>query len=204
MVMLSFLLSALSTLFFATPDDVQVRVQDEHGNPVTNAVVMLPQETAQSTPIKFEWPNVMEQKDLQFHPYVLVVPVGSEVEFPNRDRVRHHVYSFSKGNRFQLKLYGKEESRSVTFEKAGNVAVGCNIHDGMIGFIRVVDTPYAAKTDETGMAVLKGVTDAETQIHVWHPEAKPRKDIVVDRQDADTPQVITLPIKKSRHSAGHH
>ena len=143
-------LALLSAMALASPaygEIVEFKVTDTAGVPLPNAVVMAEMPNQPTTPTSFDWPNEMSQQNVQFDPFVLVVPKGSEVEFPNRDRFRHHVYSFSRGNRFEIELYGREESRFVTFEKAGVVAVGCNIHDGMIGFIRVVDTPYAAKTD---------------------------------------------------------
>src|SRR6185437_15441331 len=111
-------------------------------------------------------------KNLQFDPFVLIVPVGANVSFPNRDPVRHHVYSFSPTHPFELKLYGKDETRSVRFDKAGVVALGCNIHDNMVAFIKVVDTPFAAKTDDKGLAVLKGLPVGQVPVRIWHPYLK--------------------------------
>ena len=111
----------------------------------------------------------MVQRNLKFDPFVLLVPVGGQVSFPNQDTVRHHVYSFSAAKRFELKLYGQGETRSVTFDKAGAAAVGCNIHDGMIGFIKVVDTPFAAKTDAAGNAVIRNVPAGGATMKIWHP-----------------------------------
>ncbi len=75
--------------------------------------------------------------------------VGATVSFPNLDPFRHHVYSFSPAKRFELKLYAKDQTRSVTFDKAGIVAIGCNIHDSMSAFIFVTDTVWTARTDAT-------------------------------------------------------
>ena len=83
----------------------------------------------------------LRQRQHQFHPFVLVVPVGANVSFPNFDPTRHHVYSFSPAKRFELKLFARDQSRSVRFDKPGVVALGCNIHDQMSAFIDVVDTP---------------------------------------------------------------
>ena len=106
-------------------------------------------------------------------------PVGGQVSFPNKDGVRHHVYSFSPAKRFELKLYGRDESRSVRFEKAGVVALGCNIHDSMVAFIKVVDTPYAAKSDASGNVVLRGVPEGAATVRVWHPYMRqPGNEIV--------------------------
>jgi hypothetical protein len=112
---------------------------------------------------------VMSQQNIQFHPFVLIAPVGSDVSFPNRDSVRHHVYSFSAAKKFELKLYGQDQTRSVHFDKPGVVALGCNIHDVMVAFIDVVDTPYAALTDAAGNAVIHGAPGGTVSMTVWQP-----------------------------------
>jgi len=150
--------------------DLTVAVRDRDGKPVSNAVVTVyPNGQPTKGPIKFEWPYRVAQQNIQFTPFVLIVPVGAEVSFPNLDKVRHHVYSFSGGNRFELKLYGHQESRSVRLPEVGAAAIGCNIHDQMVGFIKVVDTAYAAKSDAKGVAVIHGVPDGPVVARVWHP-----------------------------------
>ncbi len=113
----------------------------------------------------------MAQENQQFDPYVLPVQVGTAVEFPNHDSFRHHVYSFSSSKPFELKLFGGTERQVVTFEKEGVVALGCNIHDNMLGYIFVVPTPYFAKTGENGKAVFNLPAGAYT-VKVWHPTQK--------------------------------
>ena len=173
------LLLSLLFLAFSQPSlahELRVKVADATGAPVANAVILV-SAPGVAPPAQFAWPNMMEQKDIAFSPYILVVPVGSEVQFPNRDRVRHHVYSFSKGNRFELKLYGQDETRHLAFDTPGVVAVGCNIHDEMIGYIRVVDTPFAATTDADGEAVLSGLKNPKGKVTVWHPDLARGKDV---------------------------
>ena len=85
--------------------------------------------------------------------------------------MRHHVYSFSTPKKFELKLYGREEARSVTFDRAGVVALGCNIHDSMSGFIIVVDTPYAAQTDAAGRVTFDAAPGA-AKLSLWHPSIR--------------------------------
>jgi plastocyanin len=164
------LLAALAPV--AQAGDVAFLVVDAKNRPVADAVVTAYPPGLKADQIRFSWPQEMVQRNLQFDPFVLVLPVGANVSFPNRDPVRHHVYSFSPTHPFELKLYGKDESRSVRFDKAGVVALGCNIHDGMVAFIKVVDTPFAAKTDDKGQAVLKGLPAGQVQVRVWHPYQK--------------------------------
>ncbi len=171
-------------------------VTDSAGKPVRDAVVMVA--GTSSGPIRFSWPLEMKQENLAFDPFVLIVPVGAEVKFPNLDRVRHHVYSFSKGNKFELKLYGKEEARSVKLEKAGLAAVGCNIHDEMVAYIRVVDTPYAAKTGADGQVTLDLPAGATTAT-VWHPGALPAEAKVTLPAKRTAPVAVTLKVRAHEH-----
>jgi plastocyanin len=163
---------------FAAPawaGDLVVTVTTPDGTPLLDAVVTVPA----AGKLAFPWKLEMAQKDKQFAPFVLVAPVGADVTFPNLDKYRHHVYSFSKGNKFELELYGREEKRTVAFKAAGTAAIGCNIHDQMVGFVRVVDTPFAAKTDASGLAELKAAPDGKTKLTVWHPYAKAKDQVIV-------------------------
>lgn len=160
----------------ASAGDLIVEVRDGTGKPVRDAVVMLRPAGGGGggAPVKASWPMVMAQQNVQFTPYVLIVPVGSSVSFPNKDKVRHHVYSFSTPKRFELKLYGRDESRSITFDKPGAVSLGCNIHDTMIAYIYVTDTPFAAKSGADGVAVVQDAPSGPATLLVWHPTLKSR------------------------------
>jgi len=150
--------------------DFIVTVRGADGKPVPDAVVMVyPNGQPTKGPIKFPWPYRVAQQNIQFDPFVLVVPAGADVAFPNLDKVRHHVYSFSAGNKFEIKLYGHQENRSARMNAAGVAAIGCNIHDQMVGFIRVVDTQYAGKTDAAGVATIQDVPPGAMVAKVWHP-----------------------------------
>ena len=158
------LASLLPGVAQAAPVTIDVRGPD--GTPLADAVVMVDVPGAH---VVQRGPYVMEQKAIAFQPHILVVPVGATVSFPNRDAFRHHVYSFSKAKKFDLKLYGRDETRSVVFDQAGIVALGCNIHDSMSGFIVVSATPYAAKTDRAGRVVLADVPAGAARLRIWSP-----------------------------------
>ena len=153
--------------------DLTVRVTDANGAAVENAVVTFTPNARVTAPIRFSWPYQVAQQNLQFDPYILIVPVGATVRFPNLDRVRHHVYSFSEGARFELELFGRDESRSHQFTQAGIAAVGCNIHDAMQAYIVIVDTPYVGRTPAIGSIVIPGASGAGT-LRVWHPNLRAR------------------------------
>ena len=174
---LAFLASILAGLGLfashATASDLVVQVRTTAGAPVADAVVTVyPAGGGDVGPIHFDWPMRMSQQNIEFHPFVLIVPVGASVAFPNLDNVRHHVYSFSAAHPFELKLYGRDETRTVRFDKAGVVALGCNIHDKMAAFIKVVDTPYAAKTDAAGALMIHGLPAGGATLHLWRPYMK--------------------------------
>jgi plastocyanin len=150
--------------------DLSVIVKNAAGQPVQDAVVTLtPASGVGKAPVKFDGPMRMSQHDLQFDPFVLIVPVGADVAFPNLDKVRHHVYSFSPAKRFELKLYSHDATRSVHFDKPGVVALGCNIHDAMAAFIDVVDTPYAGKTGPDGEVTIHDAPSGQAMLQVWQP-----------------------------------
>ena len=148
---------------------VTIDVRDAAGRPMADSVVMIDTPKKPAGPIKFQWPLVMAQQKIMFTPHVLIVPLGGSVSFPNRDRVRHHVYSVSAAKKFDLKLYGQDETRSVVFDRIGLVALGCNIHDAMSAFIYVVDTPYAAVTNAQGRVVIANVPAGSVTVRLWNP-----------------------------------
>lgn len=164
----------------AAAADLVVTIRDAKGKPVADAVVTAyPGGRTPAGPLKLAGPYKVVQQGMQFSPFVSVVPAGATVAFPNLDSVMHHVYSFSAAHPFEIKLYGKDESRTQTFDKPGVIALGCNIHDQMIAFIKVVDTPYAAKSAADGVARLNGLPDGMSVVHVWHPYMKTKTGEVV-------------------------
>jgi plastocyanin len=148
---------------------LSVRVADSSGRPVRDAVVTLyPAGSAARAP-RSGGRYVVAQKNLQFQPFLTIVPVGSDVSFPNLDPTKHHVYSFSAAKRFELKLFAKDQSRTVHFDKPGVVALGCNIHDAMSAFIVVTDSTWTARTNAQGVAAFGDVPGTPGRLTVWHP-----------------------------------
>lgn len=113
----------------------------------------------------------IDQRESQFVPRVTVVTVGTPVVFPNSDNVRHQVYSFSPAKRFELPLYSGKPAAPVVFNTAGVVELGCNIHDWMLAYVVVVDTPYHAITDARGQGRIDAPAGTYT-LRVWHPGLK--------------------------------
>jgi plastocyanin len=144
--------------------ELKVTVVDDTTAPVRDSIVYaVPEKPATQKPRA----ALIDQKNRQFVPQVLAVQVGASVSFPNSDNVRHSVYSFSEPNRFELKLYAGKAASPVVFPKPGIVALGCNIHDKMIAWVLVVDTPYFARTDASGQATLKGLEPGAYTLRAW-------------------------------------
>jgi plastocyanin len=169
---------------------LRVQVVDERGAPVRGAVVELDTSASTTGPVRFSWRMAMAQKGLQFTPGTLVVAKGATVAFPNLDQVRHSIYSFSKPARFSIDLYGRDQTRTQTFPITGSVAIGCNIHDQMRGYIRVVDTPYAGKTDGNGLLMLTSLPSGPAKLTVWHPSLKAPGNQKVQSVSVDPGEVV--------------
>jgi plastocyanin len=147
---------------------VQVEVSDAEGRPLPDAVVFLESPEARKL-VKPLADAEIVQEGRQFVPSVLVVPTGTAVMFPNRDKVRHHVYSFSPAKKFELKLYAGTPSNPVLFDQQGVVTLGCNIHDRMVGWVIVVDTPYFGRSASgTGKLQIDNVPPGRYTLRTWH------------------------------------
>ncbi len=114
----------------------------------------------------------IEQKDRDFVPYLTIVRAGTAIDFPNRDPIKHHVYSFSSAKHFEIKLYAGKPAQPVIFDKLGEVALGCNIHDWMEAYVLVVSSPYFAKTAANGRAAIANVPAGRYRLRLWHPRQK--------------------------------
>ena len=170
---LGLLVSAHNDALAAAGTSVRVQIVDANGMPVRDAVVEIhPAGGVPAGPIRFPWRMGMAQRNLQFAPGTLIVARGSTVAFPNLDRVRHSIYSFSRPARFEIDLYGRDQTRTHRFAIAGSVKLGCNIHDDMRGYIRVTDTPFAGKTDGNGYVTLSGMAAGTARFTVWHPQLR--------------------------------
>ena len=164
---LVFLAALLCAAAVARAANVNVVVTDAAGHPLTDAVVML-EPIGAHVAVKPMQGVQIAQHDLQFSPQVSVVTVGTSVLFPNQDTVRHHVYSFSPTKTFQIKLYAGVPHTPIVFDKPGIAVLGCNIHDGMVAWVVVTDTPLWARSAAGGHARVADVAPGSYEMHVWH------------------------------------
>lgn len=179
----------------ARADGITVEVTDREGQPVPDVAVFANFPTALSAPAGTS--ALMDQVDQRFVPHMLVVQTGTKVEFPNSDTVAHHVYSFSHPNHFKLPIYKGHAHPPVSFEENGIVVLGCNIHDHMLAYIVVVDTPVFAKTDASGVAVLDVAPAEGMHVAIWSPQLRDDDaDLSVAISDANAGSAIAFRLKK--------
>jgi plastocyanin len=171
------LLGLCPALVFSAPLEIQFVAVD--GKPVSATVVMLRSVDASRRPAA-PVSATIEQEDLAFIPHVLVVPVGSTISFPNNDTVSHQVYSFSPARSFKLPLY-RGTPPPVTFDRAGVVTLGCNIHDQMRAYVYVVDAQHSGRTDDRGNWSAPDVQPGEYQLEIWHPRSRVQRPVAEQR-----------------------
>lgn len=176
---------ALCGITAAMAADLEVRVNDRRGQPVADAVVTVvvrgtaPVEVRKALVRPPAPPRVVDQKELTFTPYVEVFQPGDEVVYRNSDHTRHHVYSFSQIKAFEFVLAPGETSAPLKLERSGVIAVGCNIHDGMINYLYISDAPWIARTDARGVVAFRELPAGAYDVRVWQPRLPPKRPDLV-------------------------
>jgi plastocyanin len=139
------------------------------------------------------------QHNKRFEPNLLVVPVGSVVDFPNADPWFHNVFSLYRGKRFDLGLYQAGAQRSVKFDRIGPSYLFCNIHPGMTGVVLAVESTFIGISDKAGHYSISDVPSGHYTIHVWYENATPeslkalQKEVVIEGENRAFP-TISVPV----------
>lgn len=185
----------LGSLGVAQAASLRAELVDEKGAPLANAVVTL---KGTATGPAAAGKAVIDQQGMRFVPSVLAVRTGTAVTFPNRDDIRHHVYSFSTPKRFELRLYQGTPSAPVVFDKPGLVVLGCNIHDWMVGYVYITDDPWFAVSDAQGKLAIDNLPTGDYQVTLWHsalPDMLPKPGAAVSVAAGDVQQRFQLPVE---------
>ena len=173
---------------------LEVRVTDASGKPIPGAVIHLESPEAKQVAKPLSGIEIA-QANKTFVPIVTVVPVGTSIAFPNRDTVRHHVYSFSSAKRFEIKLYVGTPANPVVFDRPGIAVLGCNIHDHMAAWVVVVETPWYGQTDSEGRWRASNVPVGNYRLRTWHtdlPVGSPALEQALTVGTAGTQAFVTL------------
>jgi plastocyanin len=131
---------------------------------------------------------VIDQRDMAFAPHVIAVAVGTTVDFPNHDPVLHNVFSASPAKKFDLGMYDRGETKSVTFDAPGVLRIGCAVHPKMEAFVVVHTNPYVAVSDATGSYTVTDIPDGDYDLRVWH-ETLPERRLPVKVRDGQVQPV---------------
>jgi plastocyanin len=126
---------------------------------------------------------VVDQRNKTFIPHVSVVTVGTAVQFPNNDKVFHNVFAYFHAKKFDLGMYPRGATKTVSFDRKGLVALLCNVHSEMSAYIMVVDTPYFAVTDKQGKFSIKDVPAGTYKLQVWHESGAVLSQTLVVKPD---------------------
>ena len=147
----------------------------------------------------------MVQQNKRFEPGLLVVPVGSIVDFPNLDPWFHNVFSLYRGKRFDLGLYQAGSQKSIRFDRPGPSYLFCNIHPEMTGVILAVDSEFFAASDKAGHYSIAGVPAGRYMLHVWYESAsadalEALERLVVLDGSSQALASMSIPVTKSLHA----
>ena len=169
MIYLGLVAYILSSLLIVSAQKITIKVVDTQAMPVEGMVVYLTPDNSPSMPLN---PStlVVTQKNKSFAPYVAVTQKGQSIAFENQDNITHHIYSVSGGNRFDFKIKSGHSKSTQQLNHAEEVAMGCNIHDWMSGYVLVVDTPYYTQTNDHGIATINLDLIGRYTLSVWHPQ----------------------------------
>ena len=192
------MMTATQHVAFAATAQFRVVTADATGSAVTDAVVTLRPAVRPRLPVPAE-PVVIQQLDREFVPRVTVVAVGTRVSLPNNDVVPHSVYSFSAAKPFEFDVYVGSSPQVLTLDKTGLITLGCNIHDWMVGYVVVVDTPFAQSTDARGAASFVNVPEGDYELRVWHPQQKAGDHTSqISIVEPGQPQAVTVDVSPPR------
>ena len=185
---------------------LEALVRTPAGKPLPDAAVVL-EPVAAPVPASRARPHaVIEQRGAEFAPWVTVVQTGAAVDFPNNDTVRHHVYSFSQPRRFEIKLYAGKPGQPITFDKPGEVVIGCNIHDWMEAYVLVVASPYFGKTGPDGRVAIANLPAGRYRLQLWHPlqtARVPAAEIEVGANGSAAPRLNLVLDARAREPRPH-
>ncbi len=139
----------------------------------SDAVVWLTPVPPSKTPALSPGHFRVVQEGKQFDPHLLVVPVGSTIQFPNHDPFFHNVFSLFEGKRFDLGLYEAGGDRAVHFDRAGISYIFCNIHSEMSAVVVALATPFYGVSTRSGQVSIPNVPSGRYVLRVWDEASSP-------------------------------
>jgi plastocyanin len=132
------------------------------------------------------------QKNATFLPRVVPVTLGTIIEFINRDRFFHNVFSISKGSVFNI---GRRPTGVIVrrrIEKLGEIKLFCDIHAQMNATIICLDTPYFTRVTKNSRYSLSNLPEGKYEIRVYHPDFPEVSEIVDIYSDKNEKRNFTI------------
>lgn len=188
-------------------ETVRITVTDQKNVLLEDAVVVAIPLSSKPRSRAQPRPQVIDQINKEFVPLVKGIQTNTPVVFPNKDNIRHHLYSFSSPKKFELPLYAGIPANPVIFDKPGIVVLGCNIHDWMLAYVYVTDSPYYGATGKEGTVDIEGLAVEEYEVQAWHPGlvspdgiAKTRLRVNAMQTATASLQLVVKPITRGRRA----
>jgi plastocyanin len=185
------------TVQTALASDLTIDVRDASGQPLADAIVYAEPSSGNAPAARPGQQKLIDQVNKEFVPRVSVVQAGTSVFFPNSDNIRHSIYSFSPAKTFTTKLYSGREAAPVLFDKTGLVVLGCNIHDKMVAWVFIVDTPWYDKSGADGVGRLEDLPRGRYRITAAAPSLNLEPRTVDVNIEVDGPVHRTLSLGAS-------
>lgn len=138
------------------------------GGGLQNAVVFLQGEFSSPPPPEGST-GILDQRDYQFGPHVLILPAGGALRVANSDPMAHDVRVFDGAKmliHFEMDPFQEPVERQLP--KPGIYVVRCGLHSWMHAFVVHAAHPYYAVSDEEGGFRLTGVPPGDHVLRVWH------------------------------------
>jgi len=173
---------------------VQISVSSQAEKGLNDLVVYLEPLDGQAL-VPATKPIIIGQLGKSFTPYISVSQVNSKVEFANQDDITHHIYSAGSDNKFSFKIRAGQTNSTIQFNQASEVAMGCNIHDWMSGYLLLVNTPYFGKTDSQGQVSFDIDKQGKYKIVVWHPQMQSENNRMIKEVVISTDSAFAITLK---------
>jgi plastocyanin len=178
----------------AAAAELAMDIRDGSGKPVVDAVVYAQPVAGKAPAVQAGMRAQIDQVNKEFVPRVSIVQAGTQVFFPNSDNIRHSIYSFSPAKTFTTKLYSGREAAPVLFDHEGLVVLGCNIHDTMVAWVLIVDTPWFGKSGADGIATIHGLPNGEYTVTATAPSGSLEPRHLNLRVDGSGSGTVRVPI----------
>ena len=135
------------------------------------AVVFLEDGPTEDAPSHMQTVTI-ENRMMNFVPFVSVVAVGGKVVFANADPFPHNVFS-PDNEKFNLGNIPQNGAHVRTFKTAGTYSLLCNLHPGMLGYLVVTPSTWFARADGKGNFSMKHVPAGTYKATAWAPRQGP-------------------------------